>query len=102
LDQVGVRDDLFELGGDSIAAAEVLVAVRREFGRPFPLAALITAPTIEAMAKLIERPAQPPPTPAWCPSSRAAPSPLLLRARGRGDALAYVRLARHFPPDQPF
>jgi acyl carrier protein len=40
LDRVGVRDDFFGLGGDSIAAAQVLVAVQRAFGRSLPLADL--------------------------------------------------------------
>jgi thioesterase domain-containing protein/acyl carrier protein len=103
LDWVGARDDFFQLGGDSIAAAQVLLAVQRKFGRSFPLAALFKAPTIEEMAALIERPAEPPPTPCLVvlqPSGTKPPF-FCVHAVG-GYALAFVQLARHFPPDQPF
>src|SRR5436305_1907378 len=103
LDRIGVRDDFFELGGDSVAAAQVLVAVQREFGRSFPLASLFKAPTIEATAKLIERAAEPPPTPCLVALQPAGSNPPFFCVHGvGGDALSLVGLARHVPPDQPF
>jgi thioesterase domain-containing protein/acyl carrier protein len=102
LDRLGVRDDFFELGGDSVAASQVLVAVQREFGRSFPLAALFKAPTVEAMAELIERAAEPPhPLPGRPPAGGTQPPFFCVHGVG-GDALAFVGLARRFSADQPF
>jgi acyl-CoA synthetase (AMP-forming)/AMP-acid ligase II/thioesterase domain-containing protein/acyl carrier protein len=51
-------DDLeaafFDLGGDSLQAMRVCVALEERFGRPMPLAALTTRPSVRAIAALIE------------------------------------------------
>ena len=49
---VGPDDDFFTLGGDSLAAIEVLGEVHKWFGRRLPPAALSTAPTCRALAAL--------------------------------------------------
>jgi thioesterase domain-containing protein/acyl carrier protein len=103
LDRIGVHDDFFRLGGDSIAAAQVLVAVQREFGRSLSLGALFRAPTVEGMAALIERAAEPPPTPCLVALQPGGSKPPFFCVHSvGGDTLSFVALAGHFPPDQPF
>ena len=51
---VGVRDDFFELGGNSILAARVFAEVEQKFGLRLPLSSLFDAPTIEDQARLLE------------------------------------------------
>ncbi|UQA92155.1 non-ribosomal peptide synthetase [Streptomyces halobius] len=48
--QVGVHDSLGALGGDSIAAARILTAVRKRFGVAIPLDMFAEMDTIRAMA----------------------------------------------------
>jgi hypothetical protein len=92
LGRIGVRDDFFQLGGGSVAAAQVLVAVQREFGRSFPLAALFQAPTVAAMAELIELAGEPP-TPSLVALQPAGTNPPFFCVHGvGGDALAFVAL----------
>ena len=48
--QVGVHDSLGALGGDSIAAARILTAVRKRFGVTIPLDMFADMDTVRAMA----------------------------------------------------
>jgi amino acid adenylation domain-containing protein len=51
LDEVGVEDDFFQLGGFSIAAVWMLGEVEAQLGRPVPLPAFFANPTV---ARLVE------------------------------------------------
>jgi aryl carrier-like protein len=50
VDRVGVHDDFFALGGDSLAAARAIARVRTTFGVAMPLSGLYEEPTLEAQA----------------------------------------------------
>ena len=48
-------DDFFQLGGDSLAAADLVVQVQKVFGLTLPLTILMQAPTVESLAEVIRR-----------------------------------------------
>jgi pimeloyl-ACP methyl ester carboxylesterase len=50
---IGIDQDYFELGGDSLRAARLLEQISAAFGIKFPLTVLFQAPTIAALAELI-------------------------------------------------
>ncbi|MEV4397305.1 phosphopantetheine-binding protein [Nonomuraea sp. NPDC049607] len=54
---VGIEDDFFELGGDSLLAADVQFAIDREFGFEVPAWTLFLSPTIAELAEVIGSPA---------------------------------------------
>ncbi|MFD1692309.1 phosphopantetheine-binding protein [Azotobacter chroococcum] len=51
---IGVDDNLFELGGDSLLAIQLLARVRSAYGVELHPAALFRTPTVAALAMLVE------------------------------------------------
>jgi amino acid adenylation domain-containing protein len=53
LDTVGVHDDFFDLGGQSLLATQVAALLRESFRVEVPLRAVFEAPTVAAQAELV-------------------------------------------------
>ena len=58
---VGIRDNFFDLGGNSLLAAQLVGRIEQAHGTRLPLAALLDRPTVEQLAALLARPAAAPP-----------------------------------------
>ncbi|MCZ8180253.1 MAG: amino acid adenylation domain-containing protein [Rhizobium sp.] len=54
LESVGVHDDFFALGGDSLAAAGMISALRSRLNGEVPLGTVFATPTIAALAERLE------------------------------------------------
>jgi amino acid adenylation domain-containing protein len=100
---IGVTENFFALGGHSLLAVRLFAAIEETFGPKLPLATLLQAPTIRALAALL---AEQNWQPSW--SSLVALQPagtrppfFCIHAVG-GNVLEYYELARRFSPDQPF
>ena len=50
---IGMQDNFFDLGGDSIVAARIFVEIEKTFGSLLPLATIYQAPTIEQLAGIL-------------------------------------------------
>ena len=50
-DRIGVRDDFFGSGGDSLRAIRLAQSITEHFAQPFNIAAVFACPNIEAQAK---------------------------------------------------
>ena len=59
LQRVSAQDDFFEIGGHSLLAVRMVSEIEKAFRRRLPVAALIQAPTIAQLAKLLEPEAKP-------------------------------------------
>jgi acyl carrier protein len=53
---VGVTDDFFDLGADSLHTGELLDEIERAFGRPLSARVLLAAATVERMADALHHP----------------------------------------------
>jgi FkbH-like protein len=51
---IGVRDNFFTLGGDSLIAVTLFVEIEEIFGKHLPLTVLIDSPTVAAIAKHLD------------------------------------------------
>jgi thioesterase domain-containing protein/acyl carrier protein len=107
LDAVGVHDNFFDLGGHSLLAVRLMARIEKRFGSAPPLAALFTAPNVEALAALLSQVAgrfadhaQRSPLVAIKPGGERPPF-FAVHPVG-GNVLCYLDLARCLAPDQPF
>ena len=55
IDQVGLHDNFFDLGGHSLSAFRVITSVIRTFQLELPVKALFETPTVAEMAEIIGR-----------------------------------------------
>jgi len=102
---IGVTDDFFELGGDSLLAARMVQQIGELTGRPIPLAVLYAGPTVERLARLVDAGAEEKPEfmgPTVTLNRTGARPPLFLfHGVLNGGAFYALRLARRFGADQP-
>jgi amino acid adenylation domain-containing protein len=108
---IGVRDDFFDLGGDSLLAMRLCLEIEKVFGRPFTPDLLLPECTIERLASLLGPEAAParwssvvaiqPGRPGI--SSLQGSKPPFFCVHGLGGwVLGYRQLALHLGADQPF
>ena len=50
---IGVTDDFFEVGGDSLLGVLLFVSVEKEFQRTLPVSTLLKAPTIRELSEIL-------------------------------------------------
>jgi acyl carrier protein len=55
IDRVGVCDNFFEMGGNSLIGLKIMTRLRKELNMNLPVTALFEAPTVQTFAKLISR-----------------------------------------------
>jgi len=77
VESVGIDDDFFDLGGNSVLAALVLARARDTWSIEIDLAAFAAAPTIAALARAIEATPGDATAAPVAPTRRAEPAPLL-------------------------
>ena len=99
---IGVNDNFFDLGGDSLRAAALVSAIEKTFGRTLAPSVLLTAPTVgelTAATILVERGFKEPLTALRASGTRA---PIFFLHNDYGRGLYTHALARALPSDHPF
>ncbi len=104
VERIGIHDNFFALGGDSLAAAEMVARCSSQLGTELSLASLFDASTIAGLARVLER----------AEHHDASPLAPLLRLRAGGDvrplfcihpavgiSWSYGGLLRHLDAHQP-
>ena len=100
---ISVKDDFFNLGGDSLSAVRLMLEIEQHFGQKLSLATLFPSSTIEHLASILRQ-----------ATGSHLSSPLVAIQPGGtkrpffcvhpigGNVLCYLDLARHLGEDQPF
>jgi thioesterase domain-containing protein/acyl carrier protein len=99
---IGVQDDYFELGGNSLLAAQLFTQIEKTLGKKLPLATLFQAATIEDQANILRQD-------DWVPNwsslvalrSGGSKPPLFCAAPVGGNVLSYHDLMTHLDPEIP-
>jgi oxalate---CoA ligase len=101
--RVGLHDNFFDLGGDSLSAARMCASIEEHVtGQPVPVATLLQAPTVAELADWL-REAKPATLSGTClvPIQTGGSRPPLFCLHGVTGFAVYLSLARHLGPDQP-
>lgn len=101
LKKISVRDDFFDLGGDSILSMRI-VAHARKAGLEFSPSLLFTHPTIHQLAQYLTESKSATSWSCLVPIKRSGnKAPLFLVHHGGGGIFGYAELARQLDPDRP-
>lgn len=101
LDSIGLDDDLFELGADSLTVEEILAALDTEVGLQIDSSTLMQNPTVAEIARLPRRAESAPQEGVLIPLVEGTGDPIFLVAGGGGLALALRDLARGIAKGRP-
>jgi len=103
VNEVGVRDNFFDLGGQSLTGVRLLAKVKKKYGVDLKLATMFSAPTIEKLSALIgKQNTEPPEFHALIPIQPNGRKPILFLIHEiEGSVLVFRDLVKHLDPDQP-
>jgi amino acid adenylation domain-containing protein len=104
VEEIGVEENFFEIGGHSLMAVRLFAEIERRLGARLPLSALFESPTIAGLAELVER-EQGGEALDWSAlvQLRAGngQTPLFLVSCADGEVLAYRGLVENLDPGLP-
>lgn len=98
---IGPHDNFFDLGGASVSAVEMLLAIEKQFGRTLPVSTLFECPTVAALAHRLRVPR----AETWSSVVAIKPDggkPPFFGIYAVDHVLFYYQLARCLDSDQPF
>lgn len=93
----GVEDNFFEAGGDAPLARELFAEIAQACGRDLPRVLICQAPTLAALAALLEQPTSPRLSPLVLLRAGAEKPPVFMAHGIGGDMMDFSRLAQHLP-----
>ncbi|HZA25858.1 MAG TPA: alpha/beta fold hydrolase, partial [Dehalococcoidia bacterium] len=100
---IGVKNNFFEVGGQSLLAIRLMAQIHHTFGKNLPLATLFEAPTIEQLAGILRRQTD---SLRWSPLVAIQPKgpsrPFFCMPGAGGHVIYFHALARRLGLDQPF
>ncbi len=102
LEKIGVHNNFFDSGGDSLNAVQLFCRFEETFGQKLPLATLFRAPTIAQLATLITSDNEENEWVSLVPiRSSGTKPPLFFVHSHEGNVVGYYELAQQLDDDQP-
>jgi acyl transferase domain-containing protein/thioesterase domain-containing protein len=102
VEAVGVRDNFFDMGGQSLTGVRLLAKVKKKYGVDLKLATLFSAPTIEKLCELVRDKTAPPSFNSLIKiQPNGSKPPLFLIHEIEGSVIVFRDLVKHLDADQP-
>jgi len=98
---VGAADSFFEIGGDSLAAIDLMLTIEKEFQCRLPITALIQSPTIAALADVLRGDGKSVSLGSLVPIRVQGTRPPLFCIHADGSVFIYRRFAEYLDPSVP-
>ncbi|MDZ8108279.1 MAG: amino acid adenylation domain-containing protein [Nostoc sp. DedQUE12a] len=103
VERVGIYDNFFDLGGDSLLTVRLMKQIHKQFERELPLSSLFLNPTIESLATSLSSATDSLPWSPLVPIQPAGSSPPFFCVHPIfGVVFPYYELAHHLGKNQPF
>lgn len=100
--EIGIHDNFFDLGGHSFKAAQLFFQLEAVFGRQLPLATLFQAPTVADLAAVLTQANWRPPWQSLVAiQAEGKSTPLFMVPGVGGNVLVFAKLAKLLGADQP-
>ena len=101
LSSIGLNDNFFDLGGDSILAVNLFSEIEQVCGLQLPPAMIYHAPTIAALAAQMEQPTASPFPPLVLLKAGSGAPPVFIAHGLGGSVIDFFQLVRHMQCKQP-
>ncbi|NDJ18218.1 non-ribosomal peptide synthetase [Myxacorys almedinensis] len=98
---IGIQNDFFELGGDSLLAVQIFAQIEEKFGKRLPLSTLLSAPTIEQLATVLQSNQTHLQNSLTLLKAGQTKPPVFFIHDGDGETLLYRSLAYALDPEVP-
>ena len=98
---IGVGDSFFEIGGDSLAAIDLMLTIEKEFQYNLPITALFQSPTIAALAELLQGEEKSISMASLVPIRARGSRPPLFCVHADGSVFIYRRFVDYLDPGIP-
>jgi len=99
---IGVKDNFFDLGGQSLLALHLFMQIEKIFDKNLPLSTLFQATTIEQQASILQQSEWSPPWDSLVAIQSSGSKPPLFCVHAiDGNVLVFQNLARQLEPNQP-
>ncbi|MBW8640040.1 alpha/beta fold hydrolase [Hoeflea sp. WL0058] len=102
IDGIGIDDDFFDLGGDSVKATRLTETIKQELGKSFMAGQIVKNPTIREIAAALEAAGRTQlPSHVFALQTGGTKAPLFLVHGAAGFFFPHVDYMRAFHDDQP-
>ena len=100
---IGIEDNFFDLGGNSLLAMQLITQIEKQFGKEVELVALFQNPTIAHLAELLDADVKKESSAKIITMHEGSDGPPLYFIHPSGGSIHhYAELAKHMPEGQPF
>ncbi|MBT6564851.1 MAG: amino acid adenylation domain-containing protein, partial [Candidatus Scalindua sp.] len=103
VEQIGVLDNFFDLGGHSLLSVRLMAEIHNKFGRDLPISTLIQTPTVKEQASMLQLPTENEHRgPLISIQPKGDRTPFFCVHPVGGNVLSYMELTRQLGNHHPF